>query len=91
MASAADMSKPHGSLCDVTVTVTVMVTVTVVQGLYRRGLQLEAMREFILSQGASKNVTLMVTALGPDCTRSVMSQSRSNCMSQDIASGTCFT
>ncbi|KAK9821493.1 hypothetical protein WJX74_002572 [Apatococcus lobatus] len=30
-----------------------------VQGLYRRGLQLEAMREFILSQGASKNVTLM--------------------------------
>ncbi|KAK9867379.1 hypothetical protein WJX84_011083 [Apatococcus fuscideae] len=30
-----------------------------VQGLYRRGLQLDAMREFILSQGASKNVTLM--------------------------------
>ena len=29
-----------------------------VQGLSRRGLQLEALKEFILSQGASKNVTL---------------------------------
>ena len=36
--------------------------IVVVKGLYRRGLQLEAMREFILSQGASKNVTLMVSA-----------------------------
>ena len=40
----------------------VEVRVMVMQGLYRRGLQLEAMREFILSQGASKNVTLMVSS-----------------------------
>ena len=31
-----------------------------VQGILRRGLQLEALKEFILSQGASKNVTLQV-------------------------------
>ena len=29
-----------------------------VQGMFRRGLQLAALKEFILSQGASKNVTL---------------------------------
>ena len=29
-----------------------------VQGIFRRGLQLGALKEFILSQGASKNVTL---------------------------------
>ena len=31
-----------------------------VQGIFRRGLQLAALKEFILSQGASKNVTLQV-------------------------------
>ena len=29
-----------------------------VQGMFRRGLQLGALKEFILSQGASKNVTV---------------------------------
>lgn len=32
----------------------------VTQGIFRRGLQLEALKDFILSQGASKNVTLQV-------------------------------
>ena len=31
-----------------------------VQGMLRRGLQLDALKEFILSQGASKNVTFQV-------------------------------
>ena len=31
-----------------------------VQGMFRRGLQLAALKEFILSQGASKNVTVQV-------------------------------
>ena len=31
-----------------------------VQGIFRRGLKLEALKEFILSQGASKNITLQV-------------------------------
>lgn len=31
-----------------------------VQGIIRRGLQVEALREYILSQGASKNVTYQV-------------------------------
>lgn len=31
-----------------------------VQGMFRRGLQLGALKEFILSQGASKNVTVQV-------------------------------
>ena len=31
-----------------------------VQGMLRRGLQLEALREFMLAQGASKNITYQV-------------------------------
>lgn len=33
-------------------------SVRFLQGIFRRGMQLEALKEFILSQGASKNVTL---------------------------------
>ncbi len=32
-----------------------------VQGMFRRGLQLAALKEFILAQGASKNVTLQAS------------------------------
>ena len=34
-----------------------------VQGTLRRGLQVEALREFILGQGASKNMTCQVCVL----------------------------
>ena len=33
-----------------------------VQGMFRRGLQLAALKEFILAQGASKNVTLQASS-----------------------------
>ena len=36
-----------------------------VQGMFRRGLQLAALKEFILSQGASKNVTLQASSTLP--------------------------
>lgn len=32
-----------------------------VQGILRRGLRIEALKEFILSQGASKNITFQVS------------------------------
>ncbi len=35
-----------------------------VQGMFRRGLQLAALKEFILAQGASKNVTLQASNTG---------------------------
>ena len=34
-----------------------------VQGMFRRGLQLAALKEFILAQGASKNVTLQASSM----------------------------
>jgi hypothetical protein len=37
-----------------------------VQGIFRRGLQLAALREFIIGQGSSKNTNLLVSGpLGP--------------------------
>ena len=37
-----------------------------VQGIFRRGLQLAALREFIIGQGSSKNTNLLVRRpLGP--------------------------
>lgn len=42
--------------------------IVVLQGMLRRGLQLEALREFIIGQGASKNVTYQVGHLCCCCT-----------------------
>jgi tRNA synthetases class I (E and Q), catalytic domain len=41
-----------------------------VQGIFRRGLQLAALKEFILSQGASRNITYQVSRSGPIATPS---------------------
>jgi hypothetical protein len=35
-----------------------------VQGILRRGLKVEALKEFILGQGASKNITFQVGECG---------------------------
>lgn len=38
-----------------------------VQGMLRRGLKVEALKEFIIGQGASKNITFQVRLVVPLC------------------------
>ena len=45
-----------------------------VQGMFRRGLQLGALKEFILSQGASKNVTVQARHLCINVVRALRAQ-----------------